>query len=141
MWKLTSPCKNCPFRNDRPTFLRRDRARDIADSIEHQQLDFPCHETTNLSEEDGEETVGDENEQMCAGAIIIMEKMGRSTQNMRISERFPTDDGDNYCRDKMDMTAPVFENFDEFVAAQSLTGQPRDPKKALPPKRKSNKKR
>lgn len=106
------PCKHCPFRNDITPFLRPERAADIADSIQ-QGDDFACHATLVYGEDsDGRETVDRGNAARCAGAMIICEKTDRPTQAMRIGERLGL-----YDRNALDMNAPVYDGFTEWVDA------------------------
>lgn len=53
-------------------------------------------------------------EQHCAGALILLEKLDRPSQMMRISERIGM-----YDRRKLDMDAPVFDTFRKMITAQS----------------------
>ena len=110
-FKLTKPCKHCPFRNDIAAFLTTGRAIEIAASLE-KDATFPCHKTT-MHDDDGEYVQQEGVEQHCAGALIILEKMNNQTQLMRIAERLLM-----YDRNRLDMNAPVFDTFDEFINAQ-----------------------
>lgn len=101
-YDLKKPCPQCPFRTDIKPFIHPERSEDICDSLERGQ-DFPCHKTTGEGE-DGETTV-ESSSQMCAGAMIMLERMGRPTQMMRISERFG-----KYNHKLLDMESPVYEN-------------------------------
>jgi hypothetical protein len=88
-YSLTAACAKCPFRTDVPKYLRPERAREIARSIQGGS-DFPCHVTTVQSEdEDGmgrlEDKVGVS--RVCAGAIATMEREGNPNQMLRIAER------------------------------------------------------
>ena len=122
---MTKPCDNCPFRTDVKPYLRPERAEEIVESLYAQQS-FPCHKTTK-SDEDGLAArallvLGEEEEcgvrvateewQQCAGAMIMLEKMGRSTQMMRICERFGA-----YDHKKLDMGAPVYDDGEEMIEA------------------------
>ena len=123
-YNLKKPCDSCPFLTDIPAFLRSGRVREIERSLE--QGEFPCHKTIdydaleeyNLDEdEDGDTHIPfdiSNNAKHCAGALILLEKEGRSHQMMRISERF----GD-YKHEELDMQAPVFNSFDDMAEAQS----------------------
>jgi hypothetical protein len=102
-FKLTAPCKNCPFRTDVDFRLRPERAREICDALLH-DFSFACHKTVDYSAEDEDGYVPSEGEQHCAGALIFLEQMGRSTQLMRIAERIGS-----YDRTKLKMDAPVFK--------------------------------
>jgi hypothetical protein len=69
MFKLRRPCAHCPFRVDRPGYLRRARAIEIAEDLAN-GCTFACHETTVDAEgTDGEliRVEGDES-LFCAGA-------------------------------------------------------------------------
>jgi hypothetical protein len=84
---LTSPCAHCPFRKDIQAYLTEDRVREIEQSLVRSE--FPCHETTVDSEdEDGNSArIATRDSMHCAGALILLEKEGRSSQMMRIAER------------------------------------------------------
>jgi hypothetical protein len=69
--------------------------------------EFPCHNTVNYHSPRKRM-----NESHCAGALILLEKLGRPSQMMRISERLGM-----YDPRKLDMTAPVFESFKEMREA------------------------
>lgn len=108
-YDLTKPCKDCPFRTDcLKGWLGEDRAAEIAESITDLQQSFPCHKTTTADNEG--ERVRTDAEQHCAGALILLEKIERPNQMMRICERIGM-----YDRTKLDMTAPVFDDADAFV--------------------------
>jgi hypothetical protein len=108
-YDLKKPCAHCPFRTDcRPGWLGRSRAQEIATAITDQQATFACHETT-VEGEDGEQKETNDS-QHCAGAMILLEKINRPNQMMRICERLGL-----YDRTKLDMDAPVFDTPKEFV--------------------------
>ena len=107
-YRLVSPCAHCPFRNDIPPFLTRARVREIQRSLECGE--FPCHETVTYDEDDGEYVPRDEAH--CAGALILKEKLGESSQMMRIAERLGM-----YDPRKLKLDAPVYDSFDEMAAA------------------------
>lgn len=106
---LTTPCSNCPFRTDITPYLMPGRVREIERSLD--RCEFPCHKTTE-HDEDGDVRRSDK-EMHCAGALILMEKEGRSSQMMRISERLGM-----YDHRKLDMAAPVFDTFEAMEKAQ-----------------------
>ncbi len=110
---LTRPCAKCPFRTDIPGYLRADRVEEIAMSLVSSE--FPCHETTRDDDDDGcgETYTPKGGEVHCAGALILMEKIGEPSQLMRIAERCGM-----YDRRKLDMGAPVFDSFEEMMDAQ-----------------------
>jgi hypothetical protein len=106
---MTTPCAKCPFRTDIPPYLTKARVREIERALE--RTEFPCHTTTEHDDES--EYIPSSNEIHCAGALILMEKAGRSSQMMRIAERLGM-----YDHRKLDMDAPVFDSFEEMAAAQ-----------------------
>lgn len=109
---LARPCDNCPFRTDRDAFLSKERAAEIADALlpyPGKDQTFACHKTLGYDEE-AEETTVRPKSQHCAGAMIVLEKMGKPNQMMQISERL-------HFRDpaKLDMSSPVFDTMGDFV--------------------------
>ncbi len=103
-----SPCSNCPFRSDRPFHLRPGRVREIEHSLDRGE--FPCHKTVDYDQdEDTTTTTGNEQEVHCAGALILLEKLERPSQMMRICERIGL-----YDRRKLDMNAPVYDDFEQM---------------------------
>jgi hypothetical protein len=115
---LTRPCNNCPFRTDVKPYIRGDRAAEIADAITRRQGTFSCHKTVDHGEGREDDDDGDGNhipsadEQHCAGALIVLEKINQPNQLMRIYERLHS-----YDRTKLDMTAPVYDSLTAFVQA------------------------
>lgn len=105
---LVAPCKDCPFRTDITFYLRTERVEEICDAITRQQYTFACHKTTH-HDDDGEH-VPSKKEQHCAGALIMLEKMNRPNQMMRIAERLRY-----YDRHKLRMDAPVFADGDAMI--------------------------
>ena len=129
-YSMVRPCGKCPFRTDIPAFLTEDRVYEIGDSLVNGE--FPCHETVDYSEESWYDEYADEDEDVepvyiptgdekhCAGAMIMLEKMGRPSQMMRICERLKREDGTPmYNASKLDMDSPVFDEIDEMAEAQN----------------------
>ena len=114
---MTTPCSNCPFRKDIPPFLRPERVREIQRSLVRSE--FPCHKTTT-HDDDGDYVPKPGEEMHCAGALILKEKLGQSSQMMRIAERLGM-----YDHTKLDMGAPVFDSFDEMYEAMCQGHRPR----------------
>lgn len=108
---MTQPCPQCPFRSDVRPYLRRDRATEIADVLTRRQGTFSCHKT--VAYDDDGEPVSKRQEQHCAGALIVLEKIGRPNQLMRIMERLG-----GYDARKLQMDAPVFATLQAFIRAQ-----------------------
>lgn len=104
-YALTSPCENCPFRRDVPGYLHPGRVTEIERSLE--RATFPCHKTTEF-DDDGQARATAKT-QHCAGALILLEKLERPSQMMRISERCGF-----YDRRKLKIDAPVFDNFNQM---------------------------
>lgn len=112
---LVRPCKHCPFRNDIIPFLTPERAEEIVEGISQYDGWFGCHQTTEyVEDEEGEEDLQCVSDtQFCAGAMILITKMELPNQILQVSERLGFRDPD-----KLDLQAPVFNSFDEFVEAQ-----------------------
>lgn len=64
---------------------------------------FTCHKTISAPKQEH-----------CAGALIMLEKINLPNQMMRISERLRL-----YNRKELKYDAPVFDNFGDFILAQS----------------------
>lgn len=106
---LTAPCGNCPFRTDITFYLRAERVDEICEALVVDQRTFSCHKTTEHGCRDGDGHVGPK-EQHCAGALIMLEKMDRPNQMMRIMERLG-----GYDRTKLAMAAPVFDSGSDMI--------------------------
>lgn len=100
-FELTRPCTQCPFRSDRPGFLRPARVHEIFRKITESQQSFTCHKTLSLSLRE---------HQHCAGALILLEALEQPNQAMRIAERLGL-----YDRQRLDMDSPVFTDVDEMA--------------------------
>lgn len=121
---LKTPCKDCPFRNDRPGYLRKARARDIANALDPSHLGggttFTCHKTTVHVEGDDEDEedhmIDGPNAQHCAGALIMLEKSGRleHNQTLRIMARLGA-----FNPEELDLDAPVHASADEWIRSQT----------------------
>lgn len=107
---MIAPCEKCPFRRDVTPYLRRARAREIADSLVRHQQPFPCHLTVSYDEEGEARPSFDELH--CAGAAIMLEAMNRPNQLMRIAERLGEYDPRKLAKD-----IPVFTHTSQFIAA------------------------
>ena len=111
-YDMTAPCSgaiSCPFRTDcLPGWLGKERAEEIIEAIVDRQQTFACHKTTQF-DDDGE-SVHHTDEQHCAGAMILLEKIERPNQMMRIAERLRL-----YDRTRLQMDAPVFDEPDDFI--------------------------
>lgn len=103
---LTDPCKKCPFRSDIKPYLNADRVAEICDAPS-----FACHQTTveDESSDEGDMKVTDKS-QMCAGYMILREKIKAPSQMMRIAERLGL-----YNYKKLNMKAPVFKTIKQMI--------------------------
>ncbi len=109
---LKRPCKDCPFLEGKD-YLTRARAAEIARGITDGQATFSCHKLNSFEDNEytGEtDVVEGENAQHCAGALILLERIERPNQLMRIMERIGV-----YDRRKLDMDAPVYETPEAFI--------------------------
>jgi hypothetical protein len=106
---MTRPCDNCPFRTDVKPFIGASRAIEIVGGLDGC---FPCHKTTKFDQDEaGPQHVPHDDEQHCAGALIMQLKEGWLGQMGRIAERTGWDSG------AMDLGSPVYESREEFIAA------------------------
>lgn len=110
---LKRPCKQCPFRTDVPGYLTKGRVDELKGALVAQDGVFSCHKTVDYSDDDGyddcdvpQPRVPSADEQHCAGALILLEKLEQPNQMMRIAERLGF-----YDREQLDMAAPVFDTF------------------------------
>lgn len=108
-FELKTPCKDCPFRTDVKPYLRKERAKGISRALKQEQGAFPCHKTVTY--DDNGEKAGSRKEQHCAGALVMLERMNRPNQLMRIAQRLGV-----YKPQLLDMDAPVFDNTTQFIA-------------------------
>lgn len=110
---LTRPCKDCPFRTDcTKGWLGRERAEEIAVAITDEQKTFTCHKTNDTDDEG--EVIETRESQHCSGALILLEKLQRPNQMMRIAERLQM-----YDYTKLDMASPIFDTTEQFISHHS----------------------
>lgn len=110
---LRAPCAECPFRSDIRPYLHPDRARGITDAILRDGVTFTCHKHLNgESDEDKERYTPAPDDQHCAGAMILLQKMDRPNQIMQVASRLGL-----WSPDRLKMDAPVFASDDEMVEA------------------------
>ena len=109
----TTPCDNCPFRNDIKPYLTAERVEELEEGLVRGE--FPCHKTTTHTDhpDGGDYLTNRDAEQHCAGALILLEKLEEPSQMMRISERLGM-----YDASALDMDAPVYDSWDEMIEAQ-----------------------
>ncbi len=113
-YDLRKPCPHCPFRTDIRPYLHQDRVEEIAEILRGSGS-FACHETARSLHPDRRLP-----EQHCAGALIVLEKEFASNGgacangHLRLMARFGFFDPD-----KLDLSAPVFDDFDTMIDAQA----------------------
>jgi hypothetical protein len=99
-FNLTKPCHECPFRSDKVFYLRPLRRAQIWEDISENDKTFTCHLTLEARERSH-----------CAGALITLEKAGKTLNNFLL--RLAMEAG-MYDPAKMDLDAPVSTE-DEFL--------------------------
>lgn len=117
---LRTPCQNCPFRTDVRPFLNPKRVAEILEAIVEQDATFSGHQHNQFEEdEDGECAVIEGREaRHCAGAAILLEKIGQPNQWMRIAERMGW-----YDRHRLKMDAPVYDSPEAMQAAYNAASR------------------
>lgn len=108
---LTTPCTNCPFRTDVPSFLRPERIRQIADDV-HADQTFWCHLTVDYDDSEDGSTIGSR-ARVCAGMMKTVENEDAPVQIMRSGERLGM-----YSPEGLDSAAPVYGSVEEWAAAK-----------------------
>lgn len=113
---LKSPCCDCPFRSDIGFFLHKGRRRDIAHALLKGDASFACHKTVDYSQwqEQGKH-VAEPTEQHCAGALIVLKKMGALWDNL--IPRFARMVG-WFDPDRLNLEAPVYDSMEDFIAGK-----------------------
>lgn len=114
---LRKPCKHCPFRSDREQnhgWLGKERATEISESLH--EYAFPCHKTTNRSEDDEFDEVSTTPkyaEQLCYGAAVLMKKEGIFENNrlIKLAKSFNMIAPDKSYEENL----PIFDSIEEFV--------------------------
>jgi hypothetical protein len=96
-----NPCKNCPFRTDRPFYLSRKRREEIAESITRDGI-FTCHKQLKLP-------LG--KRRPCVGSAMLLEKLDLLMANFRyrahvLFNNFPMN---------IESNVPVFNSFKDFI--------------------------
>ena len=76
-WHNAKPCHNCPFKKNM-RYLRAERVDEIEASLKDGGV-FHCHKTVDITSEDSKVTP---DSQHCAGALILLEKLGTPSQAM-----------------------------------------------------------
>jgi hypothetical protein len=87
---LKKPCNNCPFRKTGAIELRPTRLKEIIEHLtDDDHASFSCHKTVhrrtwNEDEDEDDTHSSSEQEAMCAGAMIYLQKIGCLSVPMRL---------------------------------------------------------
>lgn len=104
---MHKPCKNCPFRTDKPfKGLTPDRAREIESSIKNDEL-FLCHQTINWELKD---------RTVCIGSVIYLESGEGVFSNWKYRVAALRGDFD---LKELDYQFPVAKSLKEFIEVSS----------------------
>lgn len=115
-FSLKEPCEQCPFRKSQG-FLNGPRAREIAEAVAVENKTFTCHKHLHGDYDDHAE--GDESyrpttrDQMCAGAMAFVEKLGVPNQMLQIAERLGLRDPTRLDPASL---ADVYDSIDDMAA-------------------------
>lgn len=110
IFALRRPCRDCPFRNDRTTFLTAERAHDLRAGLRRGDI-FYCHKTINY--DTGEADLS--NARRCAGAAAVLRNEGSPPcQSEQIASRL------GLATPHLDDDQPVYDSLDEWVEAHRL---------------------
>lgn len=99
-YRLKKPCANCPFLKDASKAIRLhpDRVPGILEGLltgEH--TGFACHKTlAGEYDEEGEKYTPGRDEQQCAGALAVLEKLNRPTSLMQVMGRMGLYESEKY---------------------------------------------
>lgn len=112
-YTLRRPCPNCPFRTDivqpRLSPAHASKVKAMVRAIMNDDMTFACHKT-NCVDEQGE-ALDTEEVQFCAGAMILLEKSGRSHAMLGEAAR-----QGEYDASLLDTNAPVYESMEDMLA-------------------------
>lgn len=113
---VAAPCPRCPFRHDVPSgghYLRAARAAEIVQHL-RRGVGFLCHETATA---EGPRCRGRYPLQ-CAGAALLIEKEGRSTQPILLAK------GLNLWQSPRDDRGVLVDSLDDFIAHHTPPKEP-----------------
>lgn len=125
MFKAKKPCTNCPFKKSSlKNWIRKEHSKEIIKSLKG-DAPFFCHKHVNYEDESFQYDVEDshseykvsENDQFCAGALILMKKENILFDNL--STRLGIMGflkNDLLEPDKFLQEESVFETIDEFIS-------------------------
>ena len=110
---LVRPCGECPFRTDRPPFIRAGKVREVLGDPNGRgakawpSVSFACHKTVGAKGRVRPDS------QHCAGVAIVLLRDGQPNQAMQLAERLLGVDWG-----RLDMTSPVYASREAAIAAQ-----------------------
>lgn len=122
-FRLVSPCKECPYRSDLPSYLKgwlgRERATEIARNVFDLGQSFPCHKTTEHDDRKLDQGYTHKGcESQCAGASIMQIKLGKTSAYMQVAERLGWTK-EIEAMQQLDLDSPVFETVADFIEFHS----------------------
>ena len=110
-FKVKTPCKDCPFRNDIEPFLTKERVKEIIQAITNDNT-FYCHKTIYSNEY---EELDKKKGSHCVGALILLHKENKIKANFLLRLALM---GKMFKVEDLDLKAPVFESFVEMIDNQ-----------------------
>jgi len=113
LFDLVSSCTSCPFRTDLRNNLERRQVQRLQSGLSYGT--FTCVETTIPDPHYAAEVVDGPNARHCAGALILLTKMGTQSISMRIAENLGT-----FQSGILDMAAPVYDSWQEMIDAATI---------------------
>lgn len=122
-FSLREPCAECPFRKSQ-SYLHGERAREIAEAVAVENRTFTCHKHLHGDRE--EDAEGEDHyqpgvtDQMCAGAMAFVKKLGAPNQMLQIAERLGLRDPSRLLQGSL---ADVYDSIDDMAAGHNL-GRP-----------------
>jgi hypothetical protein len=111
-FNIKTPCKNCPFRNDIPSYLTKTKAKAITKAIKENDKTFSCHKTVY---NENFKKIKNKPQSHCAGALIMLINEGALFNNVLYRLAVI---GKLLNLDELDKNAPVFKNSKEFIQEQ-----------------------
>lgn len=107
------PCDNCPFRSDKPFYLREEKVKAILQGLQNDQH-FCCHKTLDYSKGEQPEIV--EGSSICIGSALFMEYAGIGALS-NVCYRIAIMTGDLTLED-LQQDLPVYRSVEELIEAR-----------------------
>lgn len=115
---LRKPCPQCPFRPAAGAFLHVERAREIAQAVTEGNVTFSCHKHLHGRERSNGSYNPGHGDQMCAGAMAFVEKLGAANQMLQIAERLGIRDPNRLLPEAL---ADVYESVEAMAQGHAAT--------------------